>query len=113
MESTQKNIDIKNQGDIVGTRKEKWTPSEDDVKDGITYDKLGRMQYHPDFHPNHGKPFTDEDKEYLCMFYETDNVRSLSFALGKTEHTLRVKYNDLKQKGKIQFYKNRYLKKLR
>lgn len=23
----------------------------------VTYDALGRMQYHPDFHPNHGSPW--------------------------------------------------------
>jgi len=23
----------------------------------VTYDTYGRMQYHPDFHPNHGKPW--------------------------------------------------------
>ncbi len=27
----------------------------------VTYDSTGRMKYHPDYHPNHGKPYTTQD----------------------------------------------------
>ncbi|GIP14374.1 hypothetical protein J40TS1_00160 [Paenibacillus montaniterrae] len=81
---------------------------EQDLIDGIQYDKQGRMVAHPDFHPNHGKPFSVDDLEYLCMFYETDNVRSLSYALGKSEHVIAVKYSRLKQEGLVEFYRDRY-----
>ncbi|CAM5660806.1 DNA-entry nuclease OS=Lysinibacillus sphaericus OX=1421 GN=LS41612_04505 PE=4 SV=1 [Lysinibacillus sphaericus] len=42
------------------------------VKDDITYDKYGRMQYHPEFHFSHGKPFSESELEYICKFYEVD-----------------------------------------
>lgn len=87
-------------------------PHPDDQIDGIEYDKYYRMKYHPEFHPNHGKPFTDDDLEYLCMFYEVDNKRSIAFALGKTEHVCRAKYSYLNKKGMIDYYKNRYKRKL-
>jgi len=86
---------------------------EHDAIDGITYDRWGRMNPHPDFHENHKKPFTNDDLEYLCMFYETDNKRSLAFALGKTEHVLRAKYSKLKSQGLVQYYRDRYLRKLK
>ncbi len=84
-----------------------------DAIEGITYDPYGRMQYHPEFHENHGKPFTEDDKEYLCMFYEIDNTRALSYAIGKTEVVLRAKYSILKRQGKVEFYRERFLQKLK
>lgn len=61
------------------------TPDEDDMRDGITFDKLGRMEYHPDFHPNHGKPITLSEKIYIAKFYDTDGMRLVSFALAHGE----------------------------
>ncbi|MEK4351286.1 DNA-entry nuclease [Paenibacillus sp. FSL R5-0475] len=81
---------------------------ESDAIDGITYDGSNRMNYHPEFHFAHGKRFSQEDLEYLCTFYESDNARSLSFALGKTEHVCRNKYSSLKKAGLIEFYKKSY-----
>lgn len=81
---------------------------ESDAIDGITYDSSNRMNYHPEFHFAHGKRFSQEDLEYLCTFYESDNARSLSFALGKTEHVCRCKYSSLKKAGLIEFYKKSY-----
>ena len=78
------------------------------VDDGISYDSHGRMHYHPDFHFNHGAPFTEEELEYLCKFYEVDTARSLSFALGRTERTLRTKVDQLKKTGMYQVYIDRW-----
>jgi hypothetical protein len=72
---------------------------------GIEINKHGRMLYHPEFHFNHRKPFTEEELEYLCKFYEVDHTRSPGFALGKTEHTLRAKVNYLKKIGRYEYYK--------
>lgn len=69
------------------------------VKDDITYDKYGRMGYHPEFHFSHGKPFSESDLEYICKFYEVDQARTLSFTIGKTEHTIRTKVDFLKKMG--------------
>lgn len=72
----------------------------------IQFDRFGRMLYHPEYHDNHGKPFTESDLEYLCKYYEIDHSRSISFALGKTEHTLRAKVAYLKKNGLYEYYKN-------
>lgn len=73
----------------------------------IVYDKHDRMQYHPDFHFAHGQPFTDSDLEYIFKFYEADHTRTISFAIGKTEHAIRTKVNYLKKIGLFEHYKNR------
>lgn len=72
----------------------------------IKYDQFGRMLYHPKFHTRHGKRFTNEELIYLCKFWEVDDVKSLSFGLGKTEMTLSTKITELKKNGKYEMYKN-------
>lgn len=74
--------------------------------DGIEYDNFKRMKYHPDFHFSHGKPFSESDLEYICKYYEVDHSRTIAFAIGKTEHTIRTKVNELKKKGLYEYYKN-------
>ncbi|MEK4700397.1 DNA-entry nuclease [Solibacillus sp. FSL R7-0668] len=76
------------------------------IDQDITYDRFGRMQFHPDFHFSHGKSFTESDLEYICKFYEIDEIRTISFAIGKTEHTIRTKVFDLRKRGLYDFYKN-------
>lgn len=88
------------------------TPHPDDALDGITYDSSGRMAYHPEFHFSHRQPFSQEDLEYLCTFYNVDDTRTMAFALGKTEHTCRVKYNKLKHDGRVDYYRDCYRRKL-
>lgn len=86
---------------------------ESDALDGIEYDKYYRMKYHPDFHPNHGRAFTTEDLEYLCMFYQHDDARTMSFALGRTEHVCRSKYASLKKKNLVEYYRERFKRQLK
>ncbi|MGM0806484.1 MAG: hypothetical protein ACQET8_17220 [Bacillota bacterium] len=75
-------------------------------EDGIMFDGHGRMKFHPDFHFSHGESFTDCELEYLCKYYEVDHARTLSFAMGKTEGTLRSKVDYLKKNGLYDYYKN-------
>lgn len=63
-------------------------PDEDDIKDGITFDEYGRMEYHPDFHPNHKKPVTLEEKIYIAKYMNIDGARTVGFALGRTEKSI-------------------------
>lgn len=56
--------------------------------EGIEYDEDGRLKYHPDFHTEQGKQFTTMEIAYLCKFLDTDDLKSLSFALGRTEQVL-------------------------
>ncbi|HIW33491.1 MAG TPA: DNA-entry nuclease [Candidatus Paenibacillus intestinavium] len=76
--------------------------------DGIKYDEIGRMKYHPDFHFSHRKPFTQSDLEYLCVYYGVDTTRSLSFALGKVETAIATKYCLLKSQGLVEHYRQMY-----
>lgn len=87
-------------------------PHPDDAVDGIEYDGSLRMKYHPEFHFSHGQPFTQEEMEYLCTFYGVDDARTLSFALGKTEHVCRVKFAKLKAAGLVGHYRLAYRRKL-
>ncbi|WP_238600709.1 DNA-entry nuclease [Metasolibacillus meyeri] len=72
----------------------------------VTYDKQGRMNYHPEYHFAHGKPFEEKELEYLCKFYESDGAANISFALGRTESTLREKVRALKINDLFEHYKN-------
>lgn len=72
----------------------------------VIYDNQGRMNYHPFYHPNHGKPFTFEELEYLCKFYETDGKESIGMALGRTPATIANKVWQLKKQGKYDYYRN-------
>lgn len=76
--------------------------------EGIEYDKRGRLKYHPDFHPNQGKEFSDEELAYLCKFYEVDSLKSLSLALGRIEQTLTNKVVYLRKTGLFDYYKKKW-----
>jgi DNA-binding MarR family transcriptional regulator len=77
-------------------------------EEGLRYDSMGRILYHPEFHPNHRKPFTAEELEYLCRFYEVDDSRTMAFALGRTESTVLAKVSELKKRGLYEYYKKRW-----
>lgn len=74
--------------------------------ESLEYDVGGRLQYNPDYHPNHGKPMTEEDLEYMCKYYEIDGRKSISLALGRTEKTIASKVTKLRATGKYDYYKN-------
>ncbi|GEC93641.1 hypothetical protein DES34_112201 [Brevibacillus brevis] len=75
---------------------------------GIEYDDRGRMLYHPEFHPNQGKRFSDEETAYLCKFYETDTLKSLSLALGRLEKSLEDRIAYLKKKALFDYYRAKW-----
>lgn len=72
----------------------------------VEYDIVGRMKYHPDFHPNQGKPFTPEENAYLCYWYEKDSARNICLALGRSETSLSSRIYQMKKKGDFEHYKN-------
>ena len=65
----------------------------------VTYDAYGRMQYHPDFHPNHGMPWKTTEQKYLIERYVLDGPEQVSFALGRTIHTVMAKAWELRKLG--------------
>jgi|SRR5690606_2431413 len=82
-----------------------WLKSEAEEK--YEYNAVGYMKYNPSFHPNHRKPFTDEELEYLCKFAERDTIKQIAFALGKTEATIAAKLATLRQNGLYEYYRKR------
>lgn len=72
----------------------------------VEFDKYGRMKYHPDFHENHRKPFSESDLEYMCKYWELDSIKTMSLALGKTETTITQKVTHLRKCGEFEYYKN-------
>ncbi len=70
-----------------------------DIEKTVTYDSNGRMQYHPDFHPNHGKPWKTAEQKYLIERYVLDGPEQVSFALGRTIHTVMAKAWELRKLG--------------
>ena len=66
------------------------------MEQSIEFDRLGRMRYHPEYHHNHGKPWTSEDKQYLIEYYEKVGPEEVSLSLGRTiktvmEHACRLR----------------------
>ncbi|WP_052807136.1 helix-turn-helix domain-containing protein [Risungbinella massiliensis] len=70
------------------------------------YNAKGKMIYDPEFHPNHGKPFTEEEKEYMCKFHEIDGFQSIGYALGRTTVAIRDMIKWLKKNGLYEYYKH-------
>ncbi|MDF2650542.1 MAG: hypothetical protein K0Q73_6347 [Paenibacillus sp.] len=79
---------------------------EDDLLDGISYDNFGRMEYHPVFHFNQGKPFKLDDLIYICKYHSIDEPRTLAFAIGKTEKSIATMISKLRKEGLYWNYRN-------
>lgn len=73
--------------------------------EGIEYDSCKRMKYHPEFHFSHGKRWEEWELEYICKFHFCDDLRTLGFALGKTETTVANQLTKLKKQGLFEHYK--------
>lgn len=67
--------------------------------EGVTYDKYGRMNYHPEFHGNHGKPWTTTDQQFLIDNYELIGPEQVSFATERTIHTVMTRAYELRKRG--------------
>jgi hypothetical protein len=65
----------------------------------ITYDKNGRMNYHPELHGRQGKPWTTSEQAYLVAQYEIIGPEQMSLALERTIHTVMTRAYELRKKG--------------
>jgi hypothetical protein len=72
----------------------------------VQYDSCGRMLYHPDFHENQGKKWSEEDMEYVCKFAGIDDLETLAMALGRTKATVAEKLSMLRKQNRFERYKN-------
>lgn len=57
----------------------------------ITFDRFNRMKFHPDFHPNQGKPYTTEELEYLCRFYDHNPNDSICTWSNRTSDSMMMR----------------------
>lgn len=67
----------------------------------IRFDRQGRMQYHPDYHPKHLKPWSYADEKYLIDNYAIDGPEAVSLALGRTIHVVMTRACALRRAGKM------------
>lgn len=67
----------------------------------ITYDRFGRMRYHPDYHENHGRPWLAKDEQYLIENYDVIGPEEVSFTLGRTIQTVMTYAFKLRRAGKM------------
>lgn len=65
----------------------------------VTYDKYGRMNYHPDFHANQGKLWTTSEQKFLIENYESMGPEQVSLALERTIHTVMTRAYELRKQG--------------
>ncbi|MGY6509051.1 hypothetical protein ACXIUH_08785 [Vibrio parahaemolyticus] len=65
----------------------------------VTYDRYGRMNYHPDLHGNQGKPWTTTDQQFLIENYASMGPEQVSFALERTIHTVMTRAYELRKQG--------------
>jgi len=64
------------------------------------------MCYNPEFHENHGKPFTVNDLIFLCSSWDAMKKADIAMALGRTHGTVLSKAYDLRKSGQFEYYKN-------
>lgn len=64
-----------------------------------TYDRHGRMTYHPDYHAKQGHPWTTSDQTFLIENYEKIGPEETSFALERTIHAVMMKACYLRKQG--------------
>jgi hypothetical protein len=75
------------------------------VIEGLEYTKSNhRLRYNPEFHENHGLPFTREDKIYMCSMWDSTPKADIAMALGKTLGTVLSKKYNLKKQGLFGYY---------
>lgn len=67
----------------------------------ITYDRHGRMQYHPDYHPNHKKDWMASDEQYLIENYAGLGPETIAAALGRTIGVIMTRAYTLRKEGKM------------
>lgn len=65
----------------------------------VTYDKYGRMNYHPDFHGKQKQPWSTVDQKFLIENYEQLGPEQISLELERTIHTVMTRAYQLRKKG--------------
>lgn len=70
-----------------------------DLKAPVQFDEHGRMQYHPEIHAKHGKPWTTHDQKYLIDFYYVIGNTQMSFDLERPMNAIAQRVCQLRKIG--------------
>lgn len=65
----------------------------------ITFNKLGRMLYHPDFHQRQNQHWTTHEQKFLLENYETLGPEEVSLTLERTIQSVMQKMTYLRKQG--------------
>ena len=65
------------------------------------YDAMGRMKYHPNYHPKHKQPWSYADEKYLIENYAIDGPEAVAAALGRTIGVVMTRAFQLRKEGKM------------
>ncbi|MDO8729530.1 MAG: hypothetical protein Q7K26_06675 [bacterium] len=65
----------------------------------VTYDKQGRMKYHPEFHAKQKQPWTTSEQKFLVENYELFGPEQISLEMERTVNTVMKRASDLRKKG--------------
>lgn len=65
----------------------------------VTYDRYGRMNYHPEFHGKQKMPWTTADQKFLIESYEALGPEQVSLTLERTIHTVMNRAYELRKSG--------------
>lgn len=78
------------------------------VRDGIEYTKSNyRMRYNPEYHENHGKPFTTNELVYLCSMWDSMKKQDIALAMGRTHGAVLTMAHTVRKSGQFESYKKR------
>lgn len=75
-------------------------------ENGIEYDRYGRMKFHPSFHDKQNTFMTVSELEYICKFSEYDDLKTLAYAIGRTETVVAMVLCNAKKDGTYEYFKN-------
>jgi hypothetical protein len=76
------------------------------IEDGLEYSVSNhRMKYNPEYHENHGKPFTTQELIYMCSMWSGTKKSNIALALGRTHGTVLSKVYLLKKNGQFEHFR--------
>jgi len=67
----------------------------------VSYDRFGRMNFHPDYHGKQKMPWTTADEKFLVDNYEAMGPEQVSLALERTIHTVMTRAYQLRKSGRM------------
>lgn len=83
-------------------------------KFAVTYDAVGRMNWHPDLHLPKGTPWSTADEQYLIDNYETLGAEKVGLKLGRSINNVTSRVSRLRKQGRMSKpAKGIYMKRLR